>query len=197
MAPDEPTAEDRIYGKAAAGRPFTGGYRPDEPEPEPEPDADEPVEIAETDEVEVDVEQEGQDEAPREFPAQHRDALTGLLLLGYLEDDFTWQGHRFVVHTLTTRQHIRVGVLVKPYLGTRVEGRAYQAAMVACGIVLVDGQPVYTPLSPKETEDEIARKTFEEVMDWFPPTITYVQAKIQELEIESREVLEAMGKATG
>lgn len=195
MAPDEPTAEDSIYG-GSAGRPSRGYRAEGEPTPEPEL-APETVED-QPEPVEAEDEGQTEDSGPvPEFPEKHREAFQGLLYLGYLEDTLEWAGHSFVVRTLTAGQHIKIGMLVKPYLGTRVEGRAYQAAMAACGTVLVDGKPLYEPIGPMAS-DEVARLKFEYVLEkWFPPTVNAVQAKIQELEILSREILDAMGKASG
>lgn len=191
---DQPNAEDSIYGPegTAPGLPsrgsqdgWDGPYDPPEKVPV-DAEGDEPQAQAEPVEEGIPT-----------FPEEHREKFVGLLYLGRLEDSLTWAGHTFVVRTLTSGEHIIAGMLVKPYLGTRIEGRAWQAAIVACGIELADGQPIYDSLGP-EDEMTVARKKMDYILKhWYPSTVNALHSKISELDILAREALEAMGKASG
>lgn len=192
---DQSSIEDSVYGKGS--RPRTGGHRASNTAPEVEP-SEEPDEIQ--DEVaESDVEDEKASDQPlKEFPKEHREAFRGLIYLGRLEDTFDWAGHNFTVRTLTSLEHIISGMLIKPYLGTRVESRAWQASIVAAGTVHVDGEPLYVPLGAREEPSEVLRKKFQYVIEnWHPSTVDALHRRIAALEIEAREVLAAMGKASG
>lgn len=130
-----------------------------------------------------------------EFPQEHRQALSGLLFLGRLEEEFSWLGHRFVVKTLTTGEHTRVGLLTKPYLGTRSEVRAHRAAIIAAGCVSVDGKPLTVPLGMGQDPLEQLRERMAITLDWYPPTVDHIHSRIMGLEVTCQTVVDAMGKA--
>lgn len=168
--------------------PRSAAQQPEVPEPQEEPQEpqEEPQGIPEPDLGEL-----------PEFDPQHRQALTGLMFLGRLEDDFEWLGHKFVIRTLTAGEQVEVGMLVKPYLGTRVEWRAYQAAMLGAAVVSVDGEPISVPLVQNDGVSDTRRK-FEYILkNWYSPIIDAVYQRINVLEIQSRAVLDAMGKVGG
>lgn len=186
--------EDSVYGKGS--RPRTGGHRASNTAPEPE--SSEMLDEVPDEPVEAEPEDDAEDRPLKEFPEEHREAFQGLIYLGRLEDTFDWAGHNFTVRTLTSLEHIISGMLIKPYLGTRVESRAWQASIVAAGIVQVDGEPLYAPLGAREEPSEVLRKKFQYVIEnWHPTTVDALHRRIAALEIEAREVLAAMGKASG
>lgn len=139
-----------------------------------------------------------EDEPLPEFDQRHRESLTGLMFLGRLEDEFEWLGHKFVVRTLTTDEHLQAGLIMKPYLGTRAEWRAWQAVQVAAGCVSVDAQPIYVPVTTTQSRGEELRERFNFVIkNWYAPVIDAVYRRIAGLEITSRAVVEQMGKVGG
>lgn len=139
---------------------------------------------------------EEQDPLP-EFDPKHRDAFTGMLYLGRLQESFTLWGHHFVVRTVTTEQLAEIGRIVRPYEGTFAREAVYQSAVVAACVVSVDGQPLPGPITVDDS-DELASVRFPYVMrNWMPPVREAVYDKCFALEMTSREVLAAMGEASG
>lgn len=127
------------------------------------------------------------------FDPRHREALTGLLYLGRLEDTFEWGGHTFHIRTLTAGEQIRAGIMIKPALGTRVEMKAYQSATVAAGLITVDGEPIVVPLG---TDDVLHKQQYDYILaKWHALTIDAIYTRIYELEIEARKVADALGEA--
>lgn len=131
------------------------------------------------------------------FDPKWRDPLTGLLFLGALKEEFEWVGHRFTVRTLNNLELADVALVAARYKDTDYSAKAYQCAVVAACITAVDGKPLPTmPLDNQETSDVSAK--FDYIMArWFPTTIDVVFTHYYDLEIKVREVLDAMGKASG
>ncbi len=141
-------------------------------------------------------EAEEQDPLP-EFDPRYRDELTGLIFLGALTDEFSWLGHDFKIRTLTTGELAEVALIAKPYAGSEAALKAWQAAIVAACMISVDGKAITVPLT-NEVDDTMVRAKFRYVMDkWFPPVLDVVYQRYVALEYTVRDVLEAMGKASG
>lgn len=131
----------------------------------------------------------------KEFPQRHREALTGLLFLGYLEDKFEWLGHDFVIRTRTTGEQIQCGIIAREAIGTRTEGKALSTAAVAAAVVSVDGMALITPV--EMGKEPSLRERHEKVLKWYPPVIDKVYDRLYALESEARAVVDAMGEAYG
>jgi len=82
-----------------------------------------------------------------EFPPAAKDAIDGLLWLGYLSEDFELFGHRFTIKTLTRGDRLAASLLTKEWEETLGLADAYQTATVAASLMAVDGQPI-AELSP-------------------------------------------------
>lgn len=180
----DPDLEDSIYGAPGAPPPLP--RQPDEgsaPEPptEPEEPAQAPPETQ---------------ERAKAFPERWRERLTGLMFLGRLEEDVEWLGHKFVIRTRTAGEQIEAGIVMQPAVGTRVEMKAWQAATVAAGLSSVDGGPLIVPLN---INVEVSlRERYEYILkNWYPPTIDVLYQRILALEVEARELVDAMGEAFG
>ena len=131
------------------------------------------------------------------FDERVKQDFEGLMYLGYLEDEFTWAGHRFRIRTLYSGEIIEAGLLHKPYRGSLADAKAYQAAIVAACTVSVDGHPMPIPITNEPT-DTALRNRFNYVMKkWFPPTLDAVYEQYLLLESRVLKVLDAMGKAPG
>lgn len=132
-----------------------------------------------------------------EFDPKYRDPLLGLLYLGALTDEFDWLGHHFKIRTLTTGELAEVALLAKPYADSEAALKAWQAAIVAACVMTVDDQPLAVPLT-SEVDDSLVRAKFRYVMTkWFPPVLDVVYTRYVGLEYTVRDVIEAMGKASG
>lgn len=179
----EPSMEESLYGAPPQER-LTG---PTEPPQQEEPEREEPQE-----------EQQRTEEPLPQFNERYKEPLTGLMFLGRLEDEFSWMGHTFTVRTLTQEEHILAGYIIKDYLGTRSEWRAWTAVLVAAGCMTVDGQEWYVPIETTVDRQTLLRQRFQHVIrNWYPPVIDAVHTKIAALELTSRAVIEEMGKVGG
>jgi hypothetical protein len=132
-----------------------------------------------------------------EFDPRHAEAFTGLLYLGRLQETFSLWGHTFVIRTLTTQQLAEISLIVKPYLGTFSESLVYQTAFVAAAVMTVDGQELPRSIMNSD-EGELTTTRYPYVRDkWMPGVREQVYNRVYALELQSREVLAAMGKASG
>ena len=177
-------AEAQRYGsgprsaESVLGEPSSPAPKPEATEPEAQP-------------------QQAAAEQPKDYSLdpRYREPLMGLIYVGHLEDTFDWGGHRFHIRTLTAGEQIEAGLLIQPALGTRVEMKAHQASWVAAGLITVDGQPLITQLGPKEIEHR--ERYFHLLKHWHPPTIDLVYSHIYRLELQIRELVDALGEAGG
>lgn len=130
---------------------------------------------------------------PPEFDERHREVFNGLMFVGALSNTFSWSGHRFRIHTLTSGELMEVALIQKQYRDTIADSRAYVTAMVAACTDSVDGKPLPQPLGPG---DSALEAKFRYITDhWFPWTIDAVYEEFLLLEERVNEILAAMGKA--
>lgn len=132
----------------------------------------------------------------REFDARHREPFTGLLYLGYLEDEFTLYGHRFTMCTPTQADRLQLGPVIKEYGDTSTGQIAYQCALVAAYLVSVDGQPIAVPIFTTEHSPSVRDKFTWVINNLRRPIIAEISDKCFELEDQVATILEAMGKAS-
>ena len=205
---DEPL-EEAGYDRPAPARDTTGmrSYDPADVQPtspRPAPSSSAPgfgdtlgADVTESGQQDQqDPEQDQQQPLP-EFDPRWRDEFRGLTFLGALSDEFEWLGHRFKIRTLTTGELAEVALIAKPYAESEAALKAWQPAPVAACVVTVDGQDLVVPLT-SEVNDTHVRAKFRYVMDkWFPPVLDVIYTRYIGLEYTAREVLEAMGKASG
>jgi hypothetical protein len=134
------------------------------------------------------------DEPLPEFPAKHRDALEGLLYIGYLEDSFDWLAHHFKIRTLRVDELLDVALLHREYANSLGDVKAYQTILVAACVMSIDRKPLPIPMG--ETESELEAK-FAVARRWFPWTIDAIYDKYMALEATAKEIIDSMGKALG
>lgn len=141
--------------------------------------------------TEATVEAESKPKLP-EFSPRHREPLDGLLYTGRLIRDFSWANHEFRIKTLDSDDHLTVGTLSKPWVGTTAENRAWVMAQVALCTIAVDGKKVAVPIAeyedPAEAQFQWARKQY-------PWTIDAIFAHLTDLEAEAQQVIQQMEKA--
>lgn len=130
-----------------------------------------------------------------EFPEEYRKPFEGLLYLGKLTHKFTWMGHEFVIRTLTTDEHLEIGLITQRYMGSLAEGKSYQAACVAACVVQVDGKAPPLPIT-NEAHDTLLQARFDYVTKhWFPPTINAVYEEFIVLDGRAAEIARAAGNS--
>lgn len=123
--------------------------------------------------------------------------VDGLLMLGYLTDDFVLYGHHFTIRTLRRGEKLAVGELIQQYADTIGVGDAISAVTVAACLVLVDNRPLASPLGAGEEEDPAVwiRRAYSIVKKWYDPVIDSVWDKYNALLVrQGRAFLEFEGK---
>src|SRR3954471_19985771 len=124
------------------------------------------------------------------FDERWRNAFEGLVYLGKLEGDVDIPYHSFRVKTLTTGEKIKVVALVREHEDSIGYARAYRAAVVSAGLVLVDGKPL---LVGQKNLDVIPQRYRYLTDNWFDYVIDILYDKINELEGQVLEVLKELG----
>ncbi len=149
-----------------------------------------------------DVDPQGDQVLPEEdkvyaFPESHKEDFLGLSVLGSLQDDFEFLGHRIVIKTLNTDETLAVSQICKEFEGTIGYARAYATAIVACALVSADGHEFSVPLGEgRHTTYTQAKQRFNFIKSrWYPPVVDAVYAQYLILEDRVRGVIDAMGKA--
>lgn len=155
-----------------------------------------PVNEGEDAEV-LDPQEDPQEETPQ-FDPRYADAFVGLNFLGALSREIDWLGHKILIRTLTTDEHLAVATLTREFLGTTELPRAYATAIVALCVDLVDGESLPVPIGETKNSYAWAFQRFNYVKsNWYPFTITTVYQEYLALETQAEEVLASMGNASG
>ena len=114
------------------------------------------------------------------FPDEWKDEFEGLLYVGYLQREITSiPFHKFVVRTLNINDKLEISLLTKPYLDSIGYARAYKSAVVAAGLVSVDGRD----LIPSNKNTNVLRQKYDYVVNnWYDTTIDILYNEIDALE---------------
>jgi hypothetical protein len=125
------------------------------------------------------------------FPDEWKDEFEGLLFVGYLQKEVSRiPFHKFVVRTLTINEKLEISLLSKPYLDSVGYSRAYKAAVVAAGLVSVDGRD----LIPSNKNINVIRQKYEYVINnWYDTVIDILYEEIDSLENRVVIVLQELG----
>jgi hypothetical protein len=154
-----------------------------------------PTEPQRVPDTQDDAQQE--DEQIPEFDPRVRDDFNGLLYLGKLQRTFEWAGHEFTIRTLTVGEIIEIGLMHKQYADSLADIKAYQAAVVAACVELVDRRPLPFPISDDPSDTPLLNR-FNYVRDhWYPAVLDAVYTEYRVLEGTTAQVIAAMGKASG
>jgi hypothetical protein len=124
------------------------------------------------------------------FDSRWRNEFEGLAYLGHLEAEVKIPYHSFKVRTLTTGEKIRVVSLVREHEDSIGYARAYRAAVVAAGLILVDGKPL---LVGQKNTDVVPQRYRYVTDNWYDYVIDILYDKINELEGQVLEVLKELG----
>lgn len=135
-----------------------------------------------------------QDEVSNSFDPRWREPFEGLLFIGALRKPFRWLGHTYVLRTLRDGELMDVGLLIKPYMGTMGETKAYQTGVLAVALETVDGKALPLPPILDEGEGSLVVLTdrFNHIRRFYPPTIDHLYNRWLELEAEANKTVEKM-----
>jgi hypothetical protein len=95
-----------------------------------------------------------------------------------------------VVRTLNVNEKLEVSLITKPYQDTIGYGRAFKTAVVAAGLVSVDGKD----LIPSSKSINVVRQKYDYVANnWYDATIDLLYDEIDALENRVVLVLQELG----
>lgn len=108
------------------------------------------------------------------FDPEIRNDVEGLIWLGHLEDHFEFCGHHFVIRTLKADEELLATLVIKDYVDTFGQARAWAWARIALALVSVDGHDDFCPsLGPDKTAYAHARFNWV-TSRWFWPVGEYI-----------------------
>lgn len=129
-------------------------------------------------------------------PEERRD-FNRLITIGRRTQSTEIMEHPVTIQTLKTGDEMRIGIYTKDYLETQGFSRAYQVGVCASGIVEIDGAPLYTPLSEKESKQAVFVKKTEKLEEFYPIVISQIYDAIIALEREFADLALKLGKLPG
>lgn len=130
------------------------------------------------------------------FDDRYVEDLYGLLHVGALTKKFAWLGHRFLIRTMTVEETLFVARLTEEYTGTAGDGLAYRTAVAAMCVQQIDGKDLPIPIG--EADDyAYAQQRFAFAKRFFMFTTEKIFTEYLDLELRTRQVVDAMGKAYG
>lgn len=115
----------------------------------------------------------------------------GLLYLGKLEKEVSSIPlHKFVVRTLTVNEQLEILLITQPYADGIGYSRAYKAAVVAAGLVSVDGRE----LVATDKNSNVLRQKWDYVTNgWYEPVVDVLYDEIDQLHARMIEVCQEIG----
>jgi hypothetical protein len=125
------------------------------------------------------------------FDDRWKQDFEGLLYLGKLEKEITSIPlHKFVVRTLTVNEQLEVLLITQPYADGIGYARAYKAAVVAAGLVSIDGKE----LIPTDKNSNVLRQKWDYVtIGWYEPVIDVLYEEIDQLHARMIEACQEIG----
>jgi hypothetical protein len=126
------------------------------------------------------------------FKPETKEAVEGLLWLGYLEDHFEFCQHNFTIRTLYGDEELIAAKLCQEYTETLGQAKAWAWAHVALCLVSVDGKTDWCPPIGPDREGW-ARARFQYVTSkWFYPTGEYIFNRYAILVNKQRQAIEGI-----
>ncbi len=126
------------------------------------------------------------------FPEQVQKDVEGLMWLGFLEETFTFCGHRFTIRTLKGEDDLIAGLLAKHYEGTLAQAKSWAWANVTMALVSIDGDSNFCPPIGPDPEDHARGKFAYLVKAWYWPTCEYVYEQLGSLVRRQRDAIQAV-----
>jgi hypothetical protein len=126
------------------------------------------------------------------FPDQVRQDVEGLMWLGYLETDFDYCGHNFVMRTLRGDEELLAGLVCKEYSEAVGQDKAFTWATVSLALVSIDGDEDFCPPIGRSKKDW-ARGRFQFcTAKWFWPVAYRLWISYAELLQRQAAAIEAV-----
>lgn len=152
--------------------------------------ADDAVHV-DAEEKHVETEPENAGIAWRTFPHEFVEPVRGLLFLGRIEREVEFAGHKFLMHTLTEGEILRIGQLIKGYRETLTEAEAQRLFTLSAAITAVDGEPIYQAINDKY--DDIYERA-SVLKGWYPGVVRALYGEYMSMERVAVEVTNSLKK---
>lgn len=126
------------------------------------------------------------------FPEEHREAVSGLAYLGYIERVFEYCGHSFRLRTLKPAEKAAIGIIMQPWKETLAEPEVWANAHVALSLCAIDGVIDFCePINNSITDYANSRYEYVTNKDTglLPPVLDFLFNSYVELENEARSAL--------
>lgn len=160
------------------------------PAPAPDNSDSEPIRVGEPE-----AEPEDEDEDPIEvFSKEDRDTFASLMTIGTRSREFSVLGHVVKMKTPNTDDELRVAQASKEFRETEGFVRSYQAAVLACTLVEVNGEPIFQSLTPVEDPQERFEQTLKKVRQMYPLVVSMLYQKVIEMEQGYADMAHKLGK---
>jgi len=133
-----------------------------------------------------------------DFSPDIREEVEGLALLGHLEEEVEYCGHRFVVRTLKAEEELIAAQIAKDYQDTLGQVKAQAWAHLALALVSVDDDEEFCePIGPNKSDHGKAR--FRWITSrWYWPVGEYLWASyLRLLERQQRAISEVQDLSQG
>jgi hypothetical protein len=131
-----------------------------------------------------------------DFDPRCRQDFHGLLYLGALTTEVDVYGHKFEMRTLTTDEQLQIGLFLREYEGSVIQGKAYATALVASSVVSVDGKELPKPFQAEKGDTPLRHKV-KIVAKWYPQVVDILYNEYLILEARTNKVFAALGKELG
>jgi hypothetical protein len=132
-------------------------------------------------------------EAPlfSELSQEAQSSVDSLIWLGHIEDTFSFAGHTFTMRTLRGDEELAAGVIVREFIETFGQARAWAWAKIGLSLVAVDGNEAFCPpIGPDKIA--YARARFRWVTEqWYWPLAEVLYSYFVELETRQLEAIRA------
>ena len=134
-------------------------------------------------------------EEPKEtLTEEESEDFKNLIVVGMISDEFDLMGHKILLRTLSTKEDLCVGLLVKPYLDSSSFQRAYKTAIVAAATREIDGELLLGSLKREPDDLELMRLKFNKINEYYPVVIDAIYSRFVELEKKLLPVVSRLGK---
>lgn len=125
-----------------------------------------------------------------DFPEAVREDVEGLVWLGYLEDEFEFCGHRFVLRTLRGDEELLAALVTKDFTDSVGQERAWAWGSVSLALVAVDGDEDFCPQTSRDKR-AYARARFQYCTSrWFWSVGKFLYQKYVELQERQTEAIQ-------
>ena len=129
---------------------------------------------------------------------EERAEFSNILTIGRRSKQIDVYGHPVFIENLSGDDDLRVGKFCKEFQeAPPADSRAYQIAVVSCGIRTMDGKPLYQKIMEDESDEVAFQARLATVRKFMPPVLSKIYRAIMDLDLEFAELEAKLVKAQG